>query len=57
MVMVAQALGHSTTRMTEAHYAHLVASFEDEMFARHAPKFGDTPPETNVVKLPVKGAK
>ena len=57
MVMVAQALGHSTTRMTEAHYAHLVASFEDEMFARHAPKFGETPPETNVVPMPVKGAK
>jgi len=27
------------------------------MFARHAPKFGETPPETNVVPMPVKGAK
>jgi hypothetical protein len=26
------------------------------MFARHAPKFGETPPETNVVPIE-KGAK
>jgi integrase len=38
--IVAKALGHSSSRMTEAHYAHLQPSFEDEQIRKSAPQLG-----------------
>jgi hypothetical protein len=43
LLVVARALGHSTTKMTEAHYAHLSPSFEASEIRRTAPRFGIAP--------------
>jgi integrase len=43
LIVVARALGHSTTKMTEAHYAHLSPSFEASEIRRTAPRFGIAP--------------
>jgi integrase len=43
LIVVARALGHSTTRMTEMHYAHLSPSFEASEIRRAAPRFGIAP--------------
>jgi integrase len=43
LLVVARALGHSTTRMTETHYAHLSPSFEASEIRRAAPRFGIAP--------------
>jgi integrase len=40
MLVVAQNLGHHTTRMTEMHYAHLAPSYAREAIEKGAPKFG-----------------
>ena len=41
--VLAQNLGHSTTRMTEKHYAHLTSSFVRDTVRRLAPSFGIRP--------------
>jgi integrase len=43
LLVVARALGHATTRMTEMHYAHLSPSFEASEIRRAAPRFGIAP--------------
>jgi integrase len=43
LIVVARALGHSTTKMTEAHYAHLSPSFEASEIRRTAPRFSIAP--------------
>jgi hypothetical protein len=43
LIVVARALGHSTTKMTETHYAHLSPSFEASEIRRTAPRFGTAP--------------
>ncbi len=40
MSVVAKALGHSDTRMTEKHYAHLAPSYVAETIRANLPKFG-----------------
>jgi hypothetical protein len=40
LLVVAQNLGHSTTRMVEAHYGHLATSHKRTMIREHAPQFG-----------------
>jgi integrase len=40
LLVLARALGHATTRMTEMHYAHLSPSFEASEIRRAAPRFG-----------------
>ena len=40
MLVLAENLGHSDTRMVEKHYGHLSPSFKDQMIEEHAPKFG-----------------
>jgi integrase len=52
LIVVARALGHSTTKMTEAHYAHLSPSFEASEIRRTAPRFGIA---TDPVVTPVRG--
>ena len=41
--VLAQNLGHSTTRMTEKHYAHLTSNFVRDTVRQFAPSFGITP--------------
>ena len=53
LMLVAENLGHSGTKMVEKHYAHLVEDYRDEMFAKFAPRLGTTD-ETNVVTLKEK---
>jgi integrase len=43
LIVVARALGHSTTRMVEMYYAHLSPSFEASEIRRAAPRFGTAP--------------
>jgi integrase len=40
LLVVAQNLGHSDTRMVERHYGHLADSHKREMIRSHAPRFG-----------------
>ena len=40
LLVVAQNLGHSDTRMVERHYSHLAHSYVAETIRRTAPKFG-----------------
>jgi integrase len=40
LLVVANNLGHTTTRMVEAHYGHLTASYMDQAIAEGAPRFG-----------------
>jgi integrase len=41
--VLAANLGHSTTRMTERHYAHLTQSFVRDAVRQFAPSFGIRP--------------
>jgi integrase len=41
--VVANAMGHSTTAMTQRHYAHLSPSYEDEQIRAALPAFGFAP--------------
>jgi integrase len=54
--VLAQNLGHSTTRMTEKHYAHLTSNFVRDTVRQFAPSFGIQPDEGNVVPLVPKPA-
>jgi integrase len=49
--VVAQNLGHSDTRMTEKHYAHLSPSYVAETIRRHTPTYGLMNEDSNVVSL------
>ena len=49
LMVVAQNLGHSDTRMVEKHYGHLAHSFVADTIRRTAPSFGT--PDSNVVPL------
>jgi integrase len=40
LIVVAQSLGHSDTRMVERHYGHLAASFVADAIRAGAPRFG-----------------
>jgi integrase len=40
LIVLAQNLGHSDTRMVEKHYGHLAASYVDEEIRKAAPRFG-----------------
>ena len=40
MKVIAELLGHSDTRITEKHYAHLQESYVAETLRKHLPKFG-----------------
>ena len=42
LLILAENLGHTDTRMVETHYGHLLASFKDRMIEEHAPKLGIT---------------
>lgn len=50
--VIATAMGHADTRMTERHYAHLMPSYVADMVRAHLPSFGAT--ADNVRKLPRK---
>jgi len=43
LMVVAKNLGHSSTRMVEAHYGHLAPSYIADEIRRSAPKFGFKP--------------
>jgi hypothetical protein len=43
VMVIAQKLGHSDTRMVEKHYGHLGASFIAETIRPGAPRFGFKP--------------
>src|SRR5207245_638848 len=40
LLVVAQALGHTDTRMIEKHYGHLAPSYAAASIRKHAPRFG-----------------
>jgi integrase len=40
LLVVARALGHTTTRMVEKHYGHLAPSYEADAIRAAAPNFG-----------------
>jgi integrase len=50
MTIIARNLGHSSTKMTEAFYAHLAPSYEVAAIRAHAPRFG-IEADDNVVPL------
>jgi integrase len=50
LLIVADNLGHSTTRMVERHYGHLTKDYQKEQIAKFAPKFG-IKSKSNVVGL------
>jgi integrase len=43
LMVVAKNLGHSSTRMVEAHYGHMAKDYVTETVREHAPKFGFKP--------------
>jgi integrase len=43
LLVVAQALGHTTTKMVEQHYGHLASSYAADEIRRAAPRFGIKP--------------
>ena len=43
LMVVAHALGHSSTRMVEKHYGHLSQNYIAEAIRKGAPRFGKTP--------------
>ncbi len=43
-MVVANALGHTSTRMVEKHYGHLAQSYVAEEIRKGAPRFGKVPP-------------
>ena len=43
LMVVAQALGHSSTRMVEKHYGHLSQSYVADAIRKGGPRFGKTP--------------
>ncbi len=47
--VIAKALGHADTRMTERHYAHLMPSYVADQIRAHLPSFGIE--ESNVEKI------
>jgi hypothetical protein len=49
--VLAANLDHTTTRVTEQHYAHLMPSYVRDTVRRLAPSFGIEPDNTNVVPL------
>lgn len=51
--VIAKQLGHSDTRMTEKHYAHLSPSYVSDTIRQHFPSLGLTEP-SNVVSLKPK---
>ena len=53
LIVVANNLGHSDTRMVEKHYGHLAASYMDEAIRDGAPRFGMVAPG-NVAALKVR---
>jgi integrase len=50
LMVVAKVLGHTSTRMVEAHYGHLASSYITDEIHRGAPRFGGGE-ETGVVPL------
>ena len=49
--VVAHNLGHSSTLMTERHYAHLAPSYVAETIRKFAPTFGTVDESTNIVPI------
>jgi integrase len=49
--VIAQALGHADTRITERHYAHLLPSYVADTIRAHLPSFGGASESTNVTRL------
>src|SRR5262245_43019581 len=43
LIVIATALGHSSTRMVEKHYGHLSQSYIADAIRKGAPRFGKTP--------------
>ena len=50
MAVIAVALGHSDTRMTEKHYAALAPNYVAETIRAHLPKLG-IGHEANVIRI------
>lgn len=48
--VIAAVLGHSDTRVTHKHYAHLMPSYIANVIQEHLPNFGETP-KINLLKI------
>lgn len=53
--VIAAVLGHSDTRITHKHYAHLMPSYIARVIQEHLPNFGETE-KNNIIKLPKQRA-
>jgi integrase len=53
LLVVAKNLGHTDTRMVEAHYGHLTENYVASKIAETAPKFG-VEPDDRIAALPVR---
>jgi integrase len=51
LLVVAQNLGHSDTRMVEKHYGHLAPSYRNEQVRKYGPRFGSMPEDAAVVRI------
>ena len=50
LLVIARNLGHSNTRMTEAHYGHLASDFVSDAIRAGAPTFGLKPGNVKAVR-------
>ena len=48
--VIAEALGHSDTRITSRHYAHLMPSFVADTIRKHLPSFGIAPDNVTAIR-------
>jgi integrase len=52
--VIAEALGHSDTRITHRHYAHLMPSYVADTIRSHLPNFGAEVDNVTALRLPRK---
>jgi len=51
--VISAVLGHSDTRITHKHYAHLMPSYIADVIREHLPDFGETE-ESNISSIVLK---
>jgi hypothetical protein len=51
MAVIAKAMGHRDTRMTEKHYAHLSPNYVDDTIRAELPPLADFKPDEVLVNL------
>lgn len=57
LLVIAELLGHSDTRITQRHYAHLSPSYVADTLRANLPEFGGSVDNGNVTRLPAGSGK